>query len=167
MSTREAYAKNQPIRGNITTGMDRILDKPRCSVYRLAAHNVLTGGGVNVINMDTLDYQSEGMWSAALATHIICITAGTYRFTGTLIWPANATSFRQIYLLKNSVTFVQIIQEPSAALSMSQQITADIPMNAGDYVELGAGQNTGGTLVLPGNAFSLRDISLQACLIST
>lgn len=161
-------AQNIAIRGNKMGGRQNILDMPRCSVCRVAPHNLPNGGTFNTITFDTLDSQSEGMWSIANPTRVTCLTAGTYATLGTIIWPSDSTNFRQLALFKNGVIYIQIISAPGPVSAVGQQISAQIPLNAGDYVELRAAQNTAtNPLVLPANAYSIRDISLQCCLVST
>jgi hypothetical protein len=164
VSTREQL---RSIRGNVygSQGQAEVLDVPRCSVYRATAHNVGTGGTPNQISFDTLDYQSEGMWNPAAPTHITCLTAGVYLFTGQVVWPSNATNFRNLAFLKNGVTvYGDSYATPSAVTVTGQNTAAHIPLNAGDYVEMYAAQNTGGVLTLPANP---RWQAASACLIST
>lgn len=162
-------AINQPPRGNYTNGMDRILSMPRCSVLRAGVLSV-ANATATPIPWDTRDYDTDGM-TATLGSRITALTAGLYLFCGWLVWAANATGFREIYLQKTQpgaivTQFGDGLQTPSSSAVYGQEITKQIQLNAGDYVELVAAQNSGGGLgVVQATGFD-RENGFQACCIS-
>lgn len=149
-------------------GRSKILDKPRAFVYRAATHNIPTGVATAVI-WDTVARDVDGMWSIANPTRLTARTQCTLKVTGWVLWPANAASFRQLSIMRNGVVaFTSIIQPNTVPTATTQELTRDVEMNAGDYVELGATQNTGGVLTLPvSGSASTYDHGLQVCLLST
>lgn len=166
------YAINQPPRGNVTAGRERILNLPRAFVYRVAAGFSIPNGGVaTAVSWDTMVWDVEGMWSAANPTRLTCVTSGTYTVQGWIMWPSNSTSFRQLWIVKTTPAGFALIgtevDPPNASTVVSQSISRPVLLNAGDYVELAAGQNTSGALTLAiGNANSAFDHGFQACLSS-
>lgn len=148
----------------------RILDVPRCAAYRLTNHNVPTLT-YTVIGMDTIDYDNDGMidlGSTLLSSRATCRTRGVYDFRGMILWPTPAAvSFRNIGILLNGVLWKNLEQQPATAGPHSQTIEGRIPLEPGDYVEMGAQQNTGGTIALLGNGNAVRDISFEMCMDST
>lgn len=158
-------------RGQVDAVTGRILNVPRAAAYRLATHNVPTGGAAQPIQMDTIDYDVDRMidlGSPTLASRFTCHSAGVYDFSCDILWPAPASvTFRQMNLLKNGAIWKNSIQYPNTAGAHSQHLNGQVSLIAGDYIEVAAAQNTGGTIALLGNTFSIRDISMQVCLAST
>lgn len=166
MSTDAAYARNQPVRGNVLTGMERILDKPRCSVYRTAALNIAINTAQSVV-WDTLDYQTEGMWNTT--NLIYARTAGLYDCKAWVNWAANAAGYRQMYFVKTSAIIYSssLVNAVAAGLPTIQSIASHIPLNADDYVEVIAIQNAVNPLALNVSTAGDRESGFQCCLIST
>lgn len=163
------YATNVEPRGNILNGISRILDKPRVFVYRTAGHPVAgTGAAVKII-WDSVDTDVEGMFSTGTNTRITCVTAGLWQVEGWVLWPANGNSYRQLWIMKNNaLTFSSVIGPNQVPTVTSQELSRQIRLTAGDYLELAAGQGTGGILTLPATGGSSAfDHGFQACWIST
>lgn len=160
-----------PGRGVVDAVTGRILNVPHAAAYRLATHNIPTGGASTPVQMDTIDGDPDHMIdlsSATLASRFTCHTPGIYVFAASILWPAPASvTFRQMNILKNGAIWDNTIQYPNTAGAHSQHLEGQIKLLTGDYVEIGAAQNTGGTIALLGNTFSPRDISMQLYLAST
>lgn len=148
-----------------------VLNVPRAACHRVATHNVPTGGAATPIQMAQLEYDTDGMVdlsSATSASRFTIRTTGIYATTGAILWPAPASvTFRQIILLQNGAQWKSLIAFPNTAGAAAQEINGQISCVAGDYIELAAAQNTGGTIALLGNTFTIRDLSFQTCLVST
>jgi hypothetical protein len=156
-------------RGNVW-GSDEhdALNVPRAAVYRAATHNIATGGAAQIITWDRLDHDTDGMWDPTKPTILTIRTTGLYVVTTAIVWPANNTNYRQLWISRNGgLTFGNIIQPQLVTIS-SQELTAQTELYAGDTLNTFAAQNTGGVLTLPANGTqSSRDHRLHACLIST
>lgn len=162
-------AVNLPIRGNKMSGRQNILDMPRAGIYRAAALGIITGTPT-AVPWDTLDYDTDGMWSAASPTALFARTAGTYRFT---CWGnfANAadTTYRQFYFTKNiadargQVTVAAINGLQTAICS-----SIDYPMNAGDFIQpIWAHVSATTPLAFSVATAATRINGFTACLLST
>lgn len=162
------FAKNLPVRGNLTSGMDQILDKPRASVYRTASQSI-TNNTLTAVANDTLDYQSEGLWNSATnPSRLTCITAGLYLVNTWATFTATGAGSRQIYIYKNGVTYYAPIKiTDQFAIGAPIVTSAQVDMDAGDYVESIVLQDSGGALTIIASVAAQRNSGLQACLIST
>lgn len=69
-----------------------------------------------------------------------------------MIWPANATGSRALWIYKDGTDPVAIVQDPvsSADDSTAQEISTQIQLDAGHYVQLLAGQDSTTTLTIAG-----------------
>jgi len=162
------FAKNIEMRGNVTSGMDRISDMPRASVYRNAGLTPASGA-VTTIIWDTLEYDTDGFWSGATTTKLTVQTQGIYLFNAWCDWAGSITGFRQLYLKKNATSLIAPVSEtgPTNAASCSQSTSAQVPMNSGDFMEVIATQTAGGALSFNAATLTNRLNGFQACLIST
>lgn len=154
--------------GVVDSVVARMMDVPRAFVARSSAHNVGTGGGVTTIQWNTRNQDNDGMWGSTIPTRLTIKTPGEYEIVSWILWPANATSYRQIYLLLNGGLYACKTEQPNTVPTVySQEITRLIQLDAGDYIETGAAQNTGGTLTLPATGATCEwDHGCQVCLTS-
>lgn len=158
-------ALNLQPRGNVTRGMDRILDMPRVALICAAAFS--TANATNLaVPWDTIEYDTDGMANLSTAASqrlFTCRTAGLYLVAASVGFDANGVGSRQIYLRKNGVgSYAPMLNGPNTYTATS----ASIRLNAGDVVDVIIQQTSGG--VLATTAFALPDhlTAIQACLIS-
>lgn len=159
-------AVNQPPRGNVTTGMDRILSMPRASVYRAAALSLGTGAGGNSIAWDTSDYDTDGMWDGVGS--FTARTAGVYAFEAWVGFVNDATGYRVVYFRKNGAGVIRPASDsnPGAASYLYLGTSALIYLNAGDAIDVVAVQTTAGALGMDPASATNRVNGFQACLVS-
>lgn len=165
----------QPARGNVLgRNVGRILDVPRASVFRVAALSIANNTTTAVIwdTIDLDDPQSEALWSAANPTRLTAITAGTYSVKAWGVWQSSGGGIRQLYIRKNGVGQYAntVFDSGTVAGTASQSTTADIRLDAGDYVEVMVLQTCGAPLAFTPVSGTLnidRFNGFQACLIST
>lgn len=172
MSTQ--LAKNLLVRGNYMVGMDQILSMPRaqviCTTQNITA-NVLSFVTWNVPSSTpgASTYDTDGMWSSATPTRLTARTAGVFLYCADVFWQdsAIAGTYRQILLWKNGASgFGQNIVPgvTSGGIGTEQTTAWPIPMNAGDYVEVGVVQSAVNPLQVLGAA---GNSMFAATLIST
>lgn len=168
------FAKNLPIRGNVQSGMDNILNMPKASVYFQNAQAIVTAAvlPLQAVTWDTIEFVDDGMWSVTNPNLFFIRTAGVYLCTGWIIWGANSTGYRQMMFKRTTpagvvTQFGDLIQPPNSVNPTGQEITKLIPVNAGDAIQLYVGQNIGGNLSLTVATSLLHENGFQACLVST
>lgn len=108
------------------------------------------------IPFDSVDWNNDGMWSAANPSRLTCHTAGKYLVSGGAWWDGSTTgSFRILNFIKNGTSnppFSDEMVPPLGALRMTTQ--AMIQLAVGDYVEISGYQNSGANVVLSGGVSS-------------
>jgi hypothetical protein len=149
-----------------------VLNVPRVCVIRKAVHNIAGGGVSTPIQWDGKLYDTDGMWdpagSATTISRLTCRTAGLYDVHGWILWPANATSYRQLWIVVNAVlAYSTVIQPNTVPTVVSQETNRHIALNAGDYIQLAAGSNAGALTLPVTGSTAAYDHGFQACLIST
>lgn len=143
---------------NATTGvkgaLDFILSPPRCFVYQTATTNCPTSGTENVLLFDTEQYDTDTMHSTSSNTgRITATTTGLYQVQYTITFAANATGYRTVSIRKNANAVAGAgtllnVARTNAVSGVGTIVTAavDIPLTAGDYIELFGLQTSGGAL---------------------
>lgn len=171
------------MRGNVVDPEQyEIHNLPCASVYRVAAQIVSTGV-LFPVSMDTVEYDTDSMWSSAAPSVLTCRTAGLYRFTAWWTWDATGVGQRGLLLWRTlfNQPAVQTLYPGGGILAEGNEINAtggglytahgplsyDIVLNAGDFVTMRVSQFTGANLSIIPSTAPLRYNGFQACLIST
>jgi hypothetical protein len=103
----------------------------------------------------TLAFNTERYDTASIhdnATNNSRLTApvtGIYAVTAEVDWTPNATGTRELTLMKNGSTFIADDDRDGISVvfgGQSQSVTAQVRLVAGDYVEVGVLQTSGGSL---------------------
>jgi hypothetical protein len=89
-------------------------------------------------------------------SRLTCQQAGMYQISAAVEWASNATGFRNIHIALNGTTSLCYDERPAVSGDTTDQTVSTLYyLNVGDYVELRASQNSGGSLnVLAGSAYS-------------
>jgi hypothetical protein len=99
---------------------------------------------------DTEHYDTASMHdNATNNSRLTAPVTGIYAVTAEVDWTSNATGTRELTLMKNGSTF--IADDDTDGISVvfggqSQSVTAQVRLVAGDYVEVGVLQTSGGSL---------------------
>lgn len=119
----------------------------RARVYR-TTDQTLTTGVAAAITFDAERYDTDAFHSTSVNTSRLTIPfAGYYRVTAGLRYASNATGFRQAQIRLNGTTLIGSVVVSATATNITDlQVTADYLFAASDYVELIAGQTSGGNL---------------------
>jgi hypothetical protein len=85
-------------------------------------------------------------WNGASA--ISAMLSGTYNMTASVIWPPNATGYRQCGIRYNGSINGGLVSQLTvgAGFSTCQQVTEQRRLNSGDYMEMICMQTSGGSL---------------------
>ena len=123
-------------------------------------------GGINhtltaqwvALALDSERFDTDAMHSlTSNPSRLTCRTPGLYTMSGHLSFNPHATGYRQVGLRLNGSTFLAIsaAQNIGAGANLNLSVATLYQLAVGDYVELYAWQNSGGTLtLLAGAAYS-------------
>tara|TARA_R110000868_G_scaffold11064_3_gene54330 strand:- start:1072 stop:1572 length:501 start_codon:yes stop_codon:yes gene_type:complete len=123
---------------------------PRCRLTN-SANISLTNNLATAVTFDTETHDTGGMHSTSSNTSRITIPtggSGMYLIGAGIEFAANATGTRDVNLRINGTTIIASSRATAtSATSATRLMTNTIyPLNAGDYVEIMAFQNSGGAL---------------------
>lgn len=140
-----------------------LLSPPRCKCYKSVDAGIADSTWI-LLNWDTEEYDDATRPSHSTATNpsrLIAPEAGIYPAGWTIRWQANGTAVRKIEWRKNGTGVVGGV--PTGTLILDQVVPAiaggedtyndgiiDVPLAAGDYLELFVWQNSGLTLQVRG-----------------
>jgi hypothetical protein len=126
---------------------------PGARVRRATAVTVNTGATA-VLSYDATDFNVGGVFDSAQPTRMTAPVAGRYLIIATMRWESNAGGRRTVALEVNG-TAAQIARSNvspflngGAAFNPEQTAQAVYKLNAGDYVEVWAYQDSGSALTL-------------------
>lgn len=120
----------------------------------------LTTGTLTVLALNTETFDIDGMHSNTTNnSRLTCVTPGTYYIRGAVEFAANATdsTLRQVLIRLNGATTISAQRGNSMTSDVEQsrlETSCIYQLNAGDYVELLARQDSGSTIAVNNNAYS-------------
>lgn len=153
----------------------RILNLPRASVYRNSGIAPVSGVPY-IVEWDSVEENSHGMWSALDPTKLTAKVAGWYGVWGWGQWAADATVTRRMLLTKVDAAGVSTlysnpgneIPAVAAGLNTDQHIDYPVPLQAGEYVTLTVEQFSSiGAVAFDGATVTSRVNGFVAILRST
>lgn len=124
----------------------------------------IPNNAVTAVTWDEETYKTDaGMHSVSSQTsRLVCTVAGKYRISALIMFVANATGTRDAYIAVNGVApgssraignyEAKMASTPGGAVT-TLNVDAELNLNVGDYVEIFAFQNSGGSLNL-GNSYN-------------
>lgn len=134
--------------GNATSGGSK---RPLCVMRQTVAQAVANGTNVAVtLDVEDVDYDN-GHSTVTNTSRYTAGTAGWYFLAGVVAYVANATGDRECRFRLNGTTFLNASDaagaaDPTAGQPTIIHATTYVFLNAGDYVELIAFQQSGGAL---------------------
>lgn len=143
---------------NIRDVLNFLLSPPQVRCRQTAGQGITTGGTPQPLTFTTEDIDSSGMHSTVSNTsRFTAVYPGWYWCNGGVDWPASATGTRvvgwQVTPISSGVTTGvnggdTSIQGFAGLTNRQPARFVKVFLNVGDYVELTAFQNSGGTLTL-------------------
>lgn len=130
-----------------------------------AAQSIANNAATQVVEFDYHVYAEGGMHSTTVNnTRFVARARGWYPITAQVEFAANATGQRGARLLKNGTDQIAYdLRDASAAGTSSVSVSTQVLLNAGEWVELRAFQNSGGALnTVQGDGHTYLAIALQA-----
>jgi hypothetical protein len=132
------------------------LINPPCVQAHQASAQSIPNNTFTAVTLDTVDQLGGGdtMWVTGSNTRFTAQTAGTYQISGQVTFVANATGERAAkFRLNGSADVSEPIENPGAGGPTTVSLVAfHLHLNVGDYIELMAYQNSGGSLNTYANA---------------
>lgn len=128
---------------SVLQNLDYLYDPPRCAV-RLQSPFDVPDSADTAIEWDEAVWDSHGdMWDPDAPSRIQITRAGVYAVICTALWDEEGTNRRALFL---EVTGDRRTgQQQAASEPIEHALVRDTNMLAGDYVEIVARQNSGGT----------------------
>jgi hypothetical protein len=106
------------------------------------ANSVLTTLAVNQVS-----YDPSGMRTTAAPNYLTAPRTGTYVFSTSVGWTANATGFRRVDLdINDTASMAYAVAPPNTGAQLAQNVVGIAHLNAGDKVDVTVLQTTGGNL---------------------
>jgi hypothetical protein len=124
-----------------------------CRVYNSGSQSI-SNATWTALTFDSEVYDTDGMHSTSTNTNrVTCVTAGKYLVWGYVTFDANATGNRYAAIKKNG-TFYVIEMRSNFGSGSTTVLHVDllIDLAEGDYVELFARQESGGSLNVNGGS---------------
>lgn len=109
------------------------------AAVRRAANQSISEDTVTAVSFDTEDRDDGNYYTSGSPTRLTVANAGWYILAGSVIWAASNTGFRRAYWRVNGTTTHGLVSVPPVSDSgstSSQETSAVVYLNAGDYVEL-------------------------------
>lgn len=132
----------------------------------IATSNQNNTGSDIALNLDTKDFDTDGFWAAGSPTKFtippgmggLYVVLGEARFAA-----VNTTGVRQVYFKINGTTLRQSTMVGAFNQPQDLQVETIVKLNAGDYIELWAGQNSGATVAIGsgGNNYASTRLSIM------
>jgi hypothetical protein len=125
------------------------------SLYNSAVQSV-SNGTITAITFDTENFDTDGFHSTSSNTSRITIPSGKggkYSVSFIQKWATNASGIRIIYFRKNGSTLFDGLVNGALNNNDILSRTVVVDLVAGDYIEMGAYQDTGGSLNFDSRSF--------------
>lgn len=121
---------------------------PQARVFNDANISVATSGTRQFLTFNKERYDSGDLHSTSANTgRLTAPITGLYRFGACVVYAANATGFRELSLRLNGATFLTYKTQPAVnGEDTGMDINTEYQLVAGDYVEVGVLQTSGGAL---------------------
>jgi len=146
------FATASDLEAGVGDVLSFLLNPPGAQCRRSVAQN-LSNGVPTALPLDTEDFDTDNMHSTVTnPTRLTCNTPGQYLVSATVAYDPNATGQREIRIAKNgSTTGINggrvIIANGGASIGVGLATMAiEVPLLAGDYLELVANQTSGGII---------------------
>ena len=120
-------------------------------VYNSAAFSHNSSGSWLAVTFDAERFDTSAIHSTASNTsRLTCVVAGVYSIFGTVQFAVNATGWRGTRIYLNGATPIATVLHAASSntYAILQTVSTIYELVAGDYIEIQAFQDSGGTLAL-------------------
>jgi len=149
---------NSTLTGSVTcSSLVSAPNQPRASAYNSGTQS-LANGAFQAVTFNTQDFNVGGLHSTTTTPTRFTVPAGSsglYLLTAQVYFPANSSGHREITFLRNGATQIggtAIADTPSATYGVV--LTSSLPtvLDATQYVEVAAYQDTGAAMTIGSSA---------------
>lgn len=152
--TVTAALLNTHLRDNLSTL--RGLNDYACKLYR-TSDQAINNDVVTVVTWQAAVYNVGTLWAVGNPSRLPAPVTGYYALSAVLGWDTNGTGARVVGYQKNGVaTTYQMSGYASPSSYSYNHAYEEIDLTAGDYIEVTARQNSGGSLNLESAADNTR-----------
>jgi hypothetical protein len=140
---------------NIRDAVNFVIAPPLAVVYQASVQSIANGTPTAVTMDSTLADTYGGHSNTTNNSRYVAQVAGWYWVKGNVLWAGNATGNRDVQVYKNGSAYPYNWTAVPAAGTFNEpgvEVGALIFLNVGDYVEIWAGQNSGGALSTAANS---------------
>lgn len=131
----------------VRDNLEYLIDPPACMVYNSVAQSLPIGYQTLTANSEL--YDNDGMHSTVTnPSRITAQTAGRYDITATVLFAPNATGGRTLAYRVNGGSDIEIASHPVTSATVNSTLSGlvKLVLSVGDYVEIRAWHNSGGSL---------------------
>jgi len=122
---------------------------PAARVTRSTAQSVANATTV-FLSFDTERYDTASIHdNVTNNSRLTAPVTGIYALSASILWEANATGNRLLHLRKNGTTDLVFEADPAATVADGETVTTVVRLAAGDYVQAGVSQDSGGSVNIP------------------
>ncbi len=122
---------------------------PGARVYRSVDQSIPNATWTK-ISFDNERFDTDGIWSSANPTRLVCKTAGKYQVTAHGCFYANTTGDRYVHVTLNGTTDIVGVNGPGSIFGPNRpwhwDLTTLYDLAVNDYLEVRVWQNSGGPL---------------------
>lgn len=148
--TVDSSTKVTGLNADLLDGLDAsafALAKPSISAVLRGGPHAIATSALTTLSVDEVSYDPAGMRTAAAPDYLTAPKTGTYVFSASVGWNANATGFRRVDIDINDVdTVAYAVAPPNSGAQLAQNVTGIAHLNAGESVHVAALQTSGGNL---------------------
>ena len=146
-------SQGQALSPQVESMVRMLYDPPYCAVRRLSNQSVVTATNtpVDFLAGALVEADTHGMFATGTPDRLTIKVPGVYHFEGNIVFPANATGIRVVWIRVNAndtLRYVYMQLAGTSALSQYFVVSCDVGLVANDYVQLMVFQNSGGALDL-------------------
>lgn len=129
---------------------------PICRVRKSTNQSVANATGATLTFDGTSGEEFDPAGLLATTTRFTAARDGHYLAACNIIWASNSTGWREIRVLKNGTTQMDLVTQNASGSPDYQNSITPVHLGVGDYIEFQGYQTSGGTLdVLAGTVGSL------------
>jgi len=150
------------VNGNFGVNSEGYIDKSTAIAARVIRTSVQsipnstwTAIGFSQATFDDRPSGLSAHWSSGTPTRLTCQVAGVYIISGHISFSANSTGRRVVRILRNGTTQIALSSVNATSTQIVHiSLSALLKLSVGDYIELGAYQDSGGVLDIAYDTYS-------------